>query len=259
MTRQVLRAVLSVSLVCGVAVPAGAQSHDEWEIELAPLYFWAASTSGTLDAVGKTLPVSMDFSQAKDNLAGAFTFHGEARRRRWGVLADVNFIRLSTSTTYQLPAGVSASGTLDFDTTVFEGGLTFLVAKPFSLIGGVRTYTLSPGIAITGPFATNSGNPSRTDTDGFFGFTYRPPLTANGKLVLLTRADVGTGQAKFEWKANAGLEYRYRPWGGAMAGYGAFGIQTNQDATTPLGTVQVTSYDLTQYGPVFALLFRWGK
>jgi hypothetical protein len=259
MTKQLLRTFVSAALVCGVAAPAGAQSHDQWEVEIAPLYFWAASTSGTLDAVGKTLPVSMDFAQAKDKLAGAFTFHGEGRRGRVGALADINFIRLSTDTSYQLPAGMTASGTLDFNTTVFEAGMTFLVAKPFSLIGGVRTYTMSTDITITRPLATNSGSASRTAADGFVGFVYRPSLTSDRKVVLLTRADVGTGQAKFEWKANAGLEYRYRPWGGVMAGYGGFGFQKDKDATTPVGTIEIGSYDITQYGPVFAMLFHWGK
>jgi hypothetical protein len=45
----------------------------------------------------------MDFADAKSKLAGAFSFHGEARRGRWGVLGDINFIRLSTDTNYTTP------------------------------------------------------------------------------------------------------------------------------------------------------------
>jgi hypothetical protein len=251
--------LLIPTLIGGLSAPASAQAHDEWEVNIAPLYFWAASTSGTLAAAGQTLPVSMDFSQAAKNLAGAFTFHVDARSRRWGVLADLNYFKLSTGTTYQLPAGISVTGNLDYAATAFEGGVTYRVANEFSIIGGARTYTVSPTISITGPLATNAINPSKTDIDGFVGFTYRPRLTSNGKLVLLTRGDIGAGQAKFEWKASAGLEYRYKPWGGAMVGYGAFGIDSSQ-TTMPLGgTPQVTSYDLTQYGPVLSLLFHWGR
>jgi hypothetical protein len=106
---------------------------------------------------------------------------------------------------------------------------------------------------------TTSINPSKTDTDGFGGFIWRPNLTTNGKVVLLTRADMGSGQARFEWKANAGLEYRFKPWAGAMAGFSVFGINSTQTATPPVGTPIVASYDITQYGPAFSLLLHWGK
>ena len=80
--------------VCAVAValcsvfgnPARAFAQtDKWEVDLAPLYFWTATTDGNLAINGtRDVPVYMDFADAKSKLAGAFSFHGEARTRSVG-------------------------------------------------------------------------------------------------------------------------------------------------------------------------------
>ena len=69
--------------VCGVlGTPARAFAQtDKWEVDVAPLYFWVATTSGNIAINGtRNIPVYMDFADAKSNLAGAFSFHGEARK-----------------------------------------------------------------------------------------------------------------------------------------------------------------------------------
>jgi hypothetical protein len=50
------------------------------------------------------VPVYLDFSDAKDKLAGAFAFHGEVRKGRWGALGDINLIRLSSEVNYTVPS-----------------------------------------------------------------------------------------------------------------------------------------------------------
>ena len=96
-----------VVAVCGrVGTPARALAQDDkWEVDVAPLYFWVATTDGTLAVNGtRNIPVYMDFSDAKSKLAGAFSFHGEAKRGHWGILGDINFIRLlSTDVSYTVP------------------------------------------------------------------------------------------------------------------------------------------------------------
>jgi len=83
---------------------AFAQGQEGWQVDLAPLYFWAATTDGNLAINGaRNVPVYMDFADAKSKLAGAFAFHGEARHGRWGALGDVNFIRLSSDVSYTTP------------------------------------------------------------------------------------------------------------------------------------------------------------
>ena len=147
---------LSLAVYAMLAIPpmAFAQS-DKWDVGIAPLYFWAATTDGNLAINGtRDVPVYMDFADAKSKLAGAFSFHGEARRGQWGVLGDVNFIRLSTDTSYTTPIlNAPIAGTFQFDQTIFNGKAIFEV-KPgsrFLLVGGIRTLTMSPNAHFTGP------------------------------------------------------------------------------------------------------------
>jgi hypothetical protein len=128
---------------------------DKWEVALAPLYFWAATTDGNLAINGtRDVPVYLDFADAASTLAGAFAFHGEARKGPWGVLGDINFIRLSTDVSYTTPIiNAPIAGTLEFDQIIFNAKVTF-EPKPgtkFRLVGGIRTLTMSPNAHFTGP------------------------------------------------------------------------------------------------------------
>src|SRR5579872_1193650 len=219
-------AALAVVFACR---PAFAQANDGWQVDVAPLYFWAATTSGNLAINGnRNIPVYMDFADAKSNLAGAFTFHGEARKGQWGFLGDVNFIRLSTDVSYTTPIlGAPIVGTIQVDQTIFNGEVTFEV-KPgtkFQIVGGVRTATMSPTVHFTGPVGGQLADidTSRTVVAGVAGFIYRPKL--GERVTLLTRADVGGGSA-LTWSAFGGIEFLIKPWVGVAAGYNALRVDT---------------------------------
>ena len=132
--RQTPRARCALVIaVCGVlGTPARAFAQtDKWEVDVAPLYFWVATTDGNLAINGtRNIPVYMDFADAKSKLAGAFSFHGEARKGPWGVLGDINFIRLSTDVSYTTPIiNAPIAGTFQFDQIIFNGKVTYEV-KP---------------------------------------------------------------------------------------------------------------------------------
>jgi hypothetical protein len=245
--------------VCGVlAVPGRAFAQtDKWEVDVAPLYFWAASIGGHVAINDTGVPIHVDFADAAKKLAGAFTLHVEARNGRWGILSDINFVRLSTDINATTPiSGRPLTATAKMDTVIFEGGVSYLVvpAANFNVIGGVRTYTLSPQLNFTGPGSLPASiDASRTATSAFGGFTYRPKLS--DKVYFLSRADIGGGQA-FTWSATAGVEYRFKPWAGVMVGYHALGINTGNVPTSG-PVVKDVEYDVTQYGPIFALIFHW--
>jgi hypothetical protein len=60
-----------------------------WQVNVAPLYVWAASTTGNIAVNGTNdIPVYLDFSDAAQKLDSAFMFRGEARRGQWGMLGD---------------------------------------------------------------------------------------------------------------------------------------------------------------------------
>ena len=259
--KYLTRVCALATAVCGMlaAPPVAFAQSDNWEVGVAPLYFWVATTEGNLAINGtRDIPVYMDFADAKSKLAGAFSFHGEARKGRWGVLGDINFIRLSTDVSYTTPIiNVPIAGTFEFDQIIFNGKVTFEV-KPgsrFHAVGGIRTLTMSPKAHFTGPVGGQLADIdiSTTQVAGVGGFTYRPRL--GNKVVLLMQADVGDGSA-FTWSAAGGVEFLIKPWIGLAVGYNALRIDTGNVPKSGSGLVNDVQYAVTQYGPAFSMTFH---
>jgi hypothetical protein len=238
--------------------PAFAQS-DKWEVEVAPLYLWAARLDGDIGVNDKNVSVFMTFDDALDKLARSFALHVGAQKGRWGLLADVFFLRLETDATFTTPGiPVEITGEAELGMTIFETGMTWAVkpGSPLSLVGGLRTFTLSPELTLTGgPFQRTPIDTSKTAVGAFGGVTYRPKL--GNRVQFLSRADIGGGQA-FTWSSTLGFEYRFTSWLGAVAGYKAFGIDTGEVATDGRLVEQV-EYSTIQYGPIFSLTFHWAQ
>jgi hypothetical protein len=257
-----LAAIFCIVIALGTFAPrsAFAQVQEGWQVDLAPLYFWAATTDGNLAINGnRNVPVYMDFADAASKLAGAFAAHVEATNGRWGVLGDVNFIRLSSDVNYTGPlVGAPITGTMKLDQVLFNGKLMYEV-KPgskFMLVGGVRTLSMSPTAHFTGPLGGQLAdiNVSKTEVAGVGGFVYRPKLAK--KVVLLTQADIGGGSA-FTWSALGGIEFKIRPSIGLAAAYSALRIDTGNVPKSGTAAVSDVQYAVTQYGPAFSLTFHW--
>jgi hypothetical protein len=250
--------------LCGLFVtPARAFAQtDKWEVDVAPLYFWAATTDGNLAINGtRNIPVYMDFADAKSKLAGAFTLHVEAKKARWGVLGDVMFMRLSSDVSYTTPIiGVPIAGTFKMDQVIFNGMVMYEVkpGTPFMLVGGIRTLSMSPSAHFTGPVGGQLADisVSTTEAAAVGGFVYRPKLAK--KVVLLTQADIGGGSA-FTWSALGGIEFQIKPWIGVAAGYNALRIDTGNVPKSGNVAVSDLQYAVTQYGPAFSLTFHWAQ
>ena len=260
---------MPVAIACAVVAfgmftprSAFAQDQEGWHVDLAPLYFWTATTNGNLAINGtRDIPVYMDFADAKSKLAGAFALHGEVRNGRWGVLSDINFIRLSSDVSYTTPIlGAPIAGTVKLDQVIFNGKVMYEV-KPgtrFMLVGGIRTFTMSPTAHFIGPVGGQLADidVSKTEVAGVGGFVYRPRLAK--KVLLLTQADVGGGSA-FTWSALGGIEFQIKPWIGLAAGYGALRIDTGNVPKSGTAVVNDVQYAVTQYGPAFSLTFHWAE
>jgi hypothetical protein len=250
---RLLKILMVTALMCAVSARVDAQQHNEWEISVAPLYFWATALDGDLSAGPATVPVFLNFADAADNLGGAFSFHFEASRGRWGVLTDLNFIRLSSSSSFTV-LGRTIEGEFEFDNVMFEVGGTYLVNEGarLGIIGGLRTYTVSPKLEFRGPeTATTPIDTSTTSPNAFVGFIIRPRIT--DKWTFLARGDVGAGDADFTWSSLVGLEYRVARWGGLDFGFKALGIDVKSDDRV------VREYDVTHYGPIVGFRFHWGQ
>jgi hypothetical protein len=250
--------VVLATFMLPAARPAGAQTSG-WRVDVAPLYAWAASTSGNIAVNGtRDIPVYLDFSDAAENLAGAFMFRGEARNGQWGVLGDVFFIGLSTDVNYTTPIlSIPIAGTLKMDETVFNAKVSYepKAGSRFYLVGGLRTLTVAPIVHFTGPTGGQLADidTSRTFAAAVGGFIYRPKLA--NRVALLTQADVGGGSA-FTASATGGIELLIKPWVGVAVAYNVlhFDSGVSPGAARPVDAVETS---MTQHGPVFTLTFHW--
>jgi len=242
-------------IAAALLAPAPALAQEKTEVDIAPLYLWAGRMNGHIGVDNQSVPIYMDFADAAKNLAGVFSTHAEVGHGRVRVMGDILFMRLSTGVNFTTPlVGVPVAGTAQFDSIVFEGGASYLVkpAVNFSLIGGLRTYTMSPNLTFADP-RLPARDVSKTAAALFGGFTYRPKLSK--KVMLVSRADIGGGQA-FTWSGTLGFEFKLKPAIGVMVGYHALGIDTGSvPSSGPV--VKTAEYAVTQYGPVFALTFHW--
>lgn len=253
------RVLLVAAATLGLLLPqpASAQSSDAWKGTFAPLYFWATKINGDIATRAGTVPVFMSFADAADNLAGAFSFHFEAEKNRFGVFSDLNFIRLSTESDFTLqgPLAVTVNGDADVDNTFFEAGASYRLSDStnFAVIGGLRTFTLSTSVEFSTPnLSVTPIDASRTAASGFAGFTYRPVISE--KLRFLSRADIGGGSG-MSWSGMLGFEFRPKPWAGLVLGYKAMGIDFGKESDDK----DIRKVDLTYYGPIFGLNLHWGK
>jgi hypothetical protein len=243
----------AVLIAIGFVRPAAAQSNDGWKFDFVPLYFWATELDGRLATGPVTVPVYLEFADAADNLGGAFSFHFEASRGRWGLLTDVNYIQLTSTAPFNV-GGRTFERSFELDNVMFEAGGYYVVNEQagFGVLAGLRTYTLSPTVEFTG---TNTGatpiDTGDTAANAFAGVVIRPRI--NDKWRFIGRADIGAGEADLTWSGVVGLEYRFKPWGGLEFGYKGLGIDVKS------GQQDRLTYDVTHYGPIFGLRFHWGR
>jgi hypothetical protein len=251
-----LLAAATVTIGLLVPRPASAQQNDSWKGTIAPFYLSATKINGDIATRAGTVPVFMSFDDALDNLAGAFSFHVEAERNRFGIFSDLNFVRLSTESDFTLqgPVAVRVNGDADVDNTYFEAGASYQLSDSTNLavIGGLRTFTLSANVEFnTVNVSVTPIDASRTAVSAFAGMTYRPALSE--KMSLISRADVGGGSG-LSWSGMFGFEFRPKPWAGLVLGYRAIGVEFGNESDDK----EVRKVDLTYYGPIFGLNLHWG-
>ncbi len=255
---SVARLPLIAAVMIGIFVPqpASAQQSDSWKVSVAPFYFWATAINGEIATRAGTVPMFMSFDDAADNLAGAFSFHFEAEKNRFGIFGDLNFVRLSTNSDFTLqgPLAMTVNGDADIDSTFVEAGASYRLSDTtnVAVIGGLRTYTLSSQIEFsTANVSVTPLDASRTAVSAFGGVTYRPALSE--KFTLVSRADIGGGSG-MSWSTMLGFEFRPKPWAGLVAGYNAVGVEFGKEEDDK----EIRRVNLTYYGPFFALNFHWG-
>ena len=129
-----------------------------------------------------------------------------------GVLADLDFLQLSSESTFTV-AGRTIEGEFEVDNVIFELGGTYLVNENprFGLVGGLRTYTVSPKLEFRGTTAGATPiDTSQTSPNAFVGFIFRPQI--NDRWAFFSRADIGAGDADLTWSGVVGFDFRVTSW-----------------------------------------------
>ena len=249
-----------------VSAPAEARQSD-WEVNIAPPYLWASELTGQLDVRDATVPVFMDFADAVDHLSGVFTFHGDARKGRFGVLADVSIVGLSTESSLTIPGLLpsapprTASSHVELSNTIVEAAATYSVlpSHALSILGGMRAYTLAPTMAVsTGEGQLAPVDTSETAAAAIVGVLFRPRL--GQRVWLITRGDIGGGSG-FTWSGTAGVQVELWRRTSLLLGYRALGVRAgtvNTAATATADGDRAIAFNMTHYGPAMAFNLRFG-
>ena len=238
--------MFAIFATIAAAIPAHAQDQsDEWQFRISPFYLWAVSIDGTMTVRDRfDQDFGLDFSDAFDNLEGAFTVHFEAGKGRWGLLADVSFLDLAGSMDIPTPGG---SADIGIENLILEGAGGYQFADQWWVIAGVRYFKLDTDIGFQLDIAPEI-EVSESWTDLFAGVMWRPKL--GERWTFSGRFDIGAGGSDLVWNAHAIIDYRLGKWAAILAGYRHLDYDyKNQNSGI--------KYDMSMSGPVVAFRFFW--
>jgi hypothetical protein len=268
---------------------APAPPIDTWTFKLTP-YFWATSLSGSTTVKGRTVDVDAGFFDILEHTQfpkGLFQLAaiGEARYGRFGLLADITYMKLGLGKSLTrsagrdaLNGGVGVSAGLTIEMVIAEIVAAYEVARWEGISpGGSTSLDLYAGgriwwqradvqLAVSGTLnirdltLTRAGVLSATGNvswvDPVIGARLRHQIAPAWSATV--SGDVGGFGAgsKFSWQVLAAVEYEFSRtktvvWN-AMLGYKALSVDYSRGS----GLTHY-EYDNTMYGPVFGITARF--
>jgi hypothetical protein len=235
-------------------------NNGDWEFALAPLFLWGMGISGDATIGDKTAPLDIEFGDIWSNLDAVFTLHFEARKDKWTIFSEIQYVKLKPDVTVSL-GPVSADAKIEFENTIFELGGAYAFRETqntrWELLGGIRytdqdvevdaTLTLLP-----------PGNGQNIGIDGgdnwshaivgtrFFG-------TMSDEWTFIARTDVGYGGSDNKaFNAMAMFDYRFRNWGSVFFGYRYLKYDYDNDKSE-----DTYAFDAYQSGPLAGMVIHW--
>lgn len=235
------------------AQQAATTSADTWQFTVTP-YLWTAGQSGST-RIGTVVPeqnVDATFSDILSNLEFGAMAEFEARKDRWGILADAFYIQLS-HTSDPLLGGDLGQARLQATNTLAEVAGAYRAWENdrafLDVLLGVRYFHLSANIQLypskllpAGRYESNSVD----WTDGFVGI--RSKWNFAEKWSVLGYADVGTGGSEYSYQFIGGLGWNISKTFEVDLGYRL--LQEDYSKTDFL-------YDMRTAGPYLGLSISW--
>jgi hypothetical protein len=221
---QRLTPIVALILWCCLAMPSPVMAEtdsgqDRWEIGGAA-YLWFAGIEATSVAGDK---IDISFSDLLDSLDGGIMGIVAARKGRWTLLADIQYLSISdkTSSTANI-IGLPLEIDVDYEQTGFVS--TFGVAyralgddrTNLDLLAGGRYVSMDVDVDVDTGAGIIRYSDSEDALDGIIGA--QAIIALNDRWYVSCYADIGGGDSKKTWQAWPGIGYRLKKFE-AVAGY----------------------------------------
>lgn len=231
-----------------------ADSGDSWHFQVAT-YAWLSGQEGTVATLPGLPPADIDISYTDDiadNINGALTLVGEARKGPFGITMDVNYsdIESDSATLGQYFTTLTSQTKTWIVSTAafyrfFESERAFLDG-----LGGVRYWSVDQELALSGGPLGTYGIDNREDWfDPIIGLKGLSMLGASKFFVsgffIIGGFDVGSN---FMWDGNLNLGYQWTKTFSTTIGYRYLDVDYDNDDYL---------YDVSQDGIMLGLSWRF--
>jgi hypothetical protein len=242
----------------GAAAPALAQeqdtrvqSTDRWTFVASP-YLWMSGLWGKSSPRSPIPPADVDisFKDVLDDLSMSAMLMGEARKGRFGLVADFAYVSMSDSA--PTPGALFTNAKIDTTTIIGTGAIAYRVyeePKAFvDTIVGFRVWSVGGDLKLS-PGLLPGGKRSLSETwaDPIVGVRARYQFTP--KIGAMFYGDVGSGASRLTGQVMGLLQYQITPTIEAALGYRYLTV----DYTPNNGFV----WDVDMHGPMLGTVFRF--
>ena len=254
--------VLMGVVLAAAGAPTAATAADDWNFSVAP-YLWGAGVDGTLTVMGHEADVDLSFEDILDDLDVGAMVNLQARKDRFGLYADVLFLKVSDTSDVTNPAGATIlEATTETEQWVVDFGASWEVASWVKcgektgfvdLIAGGRYWNVESEIESDRPVFGGDGKVEKTMewVDPIVGARFSATLTP--RMSLIGRADVGgfdIGDAsELTWSASAYLGWHFTPLVSGWFGWKYLSVEREADRDNVV--------DLALSGPVLGVAFTF--
>ena len=255
-SKNILVGIGTILTVFILVLPVrGETSNDEkWQFHIAP-YAWLCGQKGDI-ATYPGLPASevdIDFyDDIAGNINGSFSLIGEARKGRYGVVADIDYSDIEDDDA--TPGPLYSSLNIRTKTWIVStGGLYRLVQQDGAFLdamAGLRYWSVDSTLKFTAGILPARGRSNREDwVDPFIGVKGLSPLGTSKFFVSGALSVGGFGMGSdFMWDTMINLGYQWTEVFSTTVGYRYMDVDYEDDGFL---------YDVAQQGLLCGLSWRF--
>ena len=241
---------LALAPLTGVARAQDAGATSGWSFQLTP-YLWLAGINGDVAGPrGNAASFDASIGDVLSHLDGGLMLLGEARYRRWGILVDFDYARLSATGGGLSPILGQPSLTTREYLVTLDGGYRIIDSDALKLDGlmGVRIMSIDNELSFSGALLPpRSDNGGATWADPVVGL--RTILPIGGGFIANALGDVGGGpNGDLTWQIYGGIGYEFNKSVSAYVGYRYLSMN-HQDGNF--------KFNINQQGPILGVGFRF--